>query len=182
MEEVTEQKIQRRGRKTSPRSASIRTLPAASARLKELWADPTWREELIAKRKLRIQELKKTNPHLNSRAGVPDGMRKPEALKQWALAREQARKFIKIMEDNGELDVFVIPGTEAEMAKKALEEAYTMAVGPMGDAKTKASAIRTVLEWTKAKPESKSKLTLDKSEEFLAILNADMKSDAGGAE
>jgi hypothetical protein len=111
------------------------------------------------------------------RAGVPDGMTKAEAAPLWAKAREQARKFITIMEDAGEIAGVVIPGSEQDMAKRALEEAFALAVSPLTQAQVKNAAIRTVLEWTKAKPESKSKLTLDKSEEWLAALAADMKND-----
>jgi hypothetical protein len=128
-----------------------------------------------------MDELKQINPHHFSSAGVPDGMRKPEAMRLWAEAREQAKKFIKIMEDKDLVETVVIPGSEAEMGKRALEEAFVMAIGPMTDAKTKAAAIRTVLEWTKAKPESKSKLTLDKSEEWLASLASDMPDADSGS-
>jgi hypothetical protein len=41
-----------------------------------------------------------------------------------------------------------------------------LAVGP-SDQKIKIQAINTVLNFTKSKPESKSKLTLNKAEDFL---------------
>jgi hypothetical protein len=119
-----------------------------------------------------------------TRRGVPDGMRKAEADALWTRAEAQANRFIRIMKDAGELPEVVVPGTEAEMAEKALAEAYKNAVGPLTDAKTKAAFCRLVLDFTKSKPESKSKLTLDKSEEFLAALEEDMRKDerAAGSE
>lgn len=115
-----------------------------------------------------------------SRIGVPDGMRKRDALPLWGKAREEAKRFIKIMEDAGKVDAVVVPGSEQEMAKKALEEAYVNAVSPMTDMKNKASFVRIVLEWTKAKPESKNKLTLENSEAWLNALQEDLKKDADG--
>jgi hypothetical protein len=64
-----------------------------------------------------------------------------------------------------------VPGTEAGMAKAALKQAFVLAVGPV-DRKIQIQAINTVLNFTKSKPESKSKLTLNKAEDFLdSILN-----------
>lgn len=164
-------------RKRSPRplvnNGTVKS-EASSKRFKELWADPVWSEKMREKRRLAGQARKGKG---NFRQGVPDGMRKAEADVLWARAAEQAKRFIKIMEDAGELPDVVIPGTEAEMARLALEEAFKLAVGPMNDMKVKTTAIRTVLDFTKSKPETKSKLTLDKSEEWLDALADDMKRD-----
>ncbi len=81
------------------------------------------------------------------------------------------------MEKAGEIPEVVVPGSEAEMAKEVLREAYKDAVSPMTDKKVKATYQRLVLDFTKAKPESRSKLTLDKSEEWLAALEEDMNAD-----
>lgn len=72
-------------------------------------------------------------------------------------------------------DTPVIPDTDAGMAEKALREAFVLAVGPTA-MQYKMAAINTVLAYTKSKPESKSKLTLDKAEDFLAEVANDLKS------
>lgn len=158
-------------RKSYERSKGTKN-KAASEGLKRAWRER--REEMLAKV---LPNLKKAQAV--GRMGVPDGMKKADTIPLWERAREQARKFITIMEDAGELPKVVIPGSEEEMAKRALQEAYTLAVSPLSSAQNKTAAIRVVLEYTKAKPESKSKLTLDKSEEWLAALAADMKKDDG---
>lgn len=106
-------------------------------------------------------------------------MRKTDADALWARALVQAKRFMQIMEDNDEIEKVVVPGTEASMAKEALEHAFVHAISPLTDAKTKSAYLRLVLDFTKSKPESKSKLTLDKSEEWLDALEKDMKTDGG---
>lgn len=65
-----------------------------------------------------------------------------------------------------------IPATDAGKAEAALREAFVMAIGPT-DKKIKIQAINTVLAYTKSRPEAKSKLTLDKAEDFLAAIADD---------
>jgi hypothetical protein len=162
-----------RARKRSPRKTkSIGREPSAalSAHMKRRWADPAYRAE-------RIEALDKVrNPR--ARLGVPDGMRKSDADAAWAHAATLADRFIKIMEDQGELPEVVVPGSEAEMATEALREAFKIAVGPQRMA-DKLSAIKVVLDFTKSKPESKSKLTVNKAEDWLAELAGDMKGNDG---
>lgn len=69
-----------------------------------------------------------------------------------------------------------IPDTDAGKAEQSLREVFAMAVGPT-DQKIKIQAINTVLAYTKSKPEAKSKLTLDKAEDFLAAIALDSKGD-----
>ena len=128
----------------------------------------------------------KAHPEKFFRRGVPDGMRKRDAVPLWARANELADRFIKIMKDVGALptdeDVVVdgetitVPSTDSGKAEVALREAFVLAVGP-SDQKIKIQAINTVLNFTKSKPESKAKLTLNKAEDFLDAVAADMKSD-----
>jgi hypothetical protein len=157
-------------RKRSPRKTkSIGREPSAaiSAHMRRRWADPEYRAE-------RLEALDKVrNPR--ARLGVPDGMRKSDADAAWAHAATLADRFIKIMEDKGELPEVVVPGSEAEMATEALREAFKISVGPHG-VKERIAAINTVLNFTKSKPESKSKLTVNKAEEWLAELATDMKT------
>jgi hypothetical protein len=141
--------------------------------LRRKWQDPVWRAAIMEKRRLQGIEKKKTR---SFRQGVPDGMRKAEAEALWAKAAGVADRFIKIMEDAGELPEVVVPDSEEAMAKEALREACKIALGPY-PVREKLAAQRVILDFTKAKPESKSKITLDKSEEWLAAVAEDMKSD-----
>jgi hypothetical protein len=151
---------------------------------KAAWQDEDYR----IKMKLRDMQLKldrKIDPQKFKRTGVPNGKTKAQADKLWAKASKLADRFIKIMTDKGELpaveeDFFlddnmekrVIPGTDEGMAREAMREAFKLAVGP-SEQKTKISAINTVLAYTKSKPESKSKLTLSKAEDFLDEISGD---------
>jgi thioesterase domain-containing protein len=147
--------------------------PAASEALRKMWADPVRRAEVTAK--LRARGVKGT------RLGITDGMTRAQAEKKWAKAEKLSEKFIKTMEDIGQLPEVVVPESEEALAKEALKEAFKLAVGPY-NGQTKNAAIRTVLEWTKAKPESKSKLTINKAEEWLAEIAADMKNKDNDAD
>jgi hypothetical protein len=158
-----------------------RPRPDISALQKEKWQDPEFRERMKKRDADRIADLK-ANPEKYSNAGIPWGHTRASVQPLWDRANELADRFIKIMEDKGELppdDELVqvlnedgstsavsVPATEAGMAKAALREAFVYAVGP-GDKKTKIQYINTVLNFTKSKPESKSKLTLNKAEDFL---------------
>jgi hypothetical protein len=137
-----------------------------SEMMKRRWTDPEYR----AKQTAQLHATRNTR----ARLGVPDGMRKVEAEAAWSHAATLADRFIKIMEEQGELPEVVIPGSEAEMATEVLREAFKIAVGPQS-VKDRISAINTVLNFTKSKPESKSKLTVNKAEDWLAELAGDMK-------
>jgi hypothetical protein len=129
----------------------------------------------------------KLHPEKFWRRGVPDGMRKRDAAPLWARANQLADRFIDIMKDVGELqaDEIVlltnaegkvtqvsVPANDAGKAELALREAFVLAVGP-SEQKVKIQAINTVLNFTKSKPESKSKLTLNKAEDFLDAIEND---------
>ncbi len=122
---------------------------------------------------------RKANPAKYSRAGIPDGMTRETVAPLWARARQLADRFIQIMKSKGELpdlpeDAFgvTVPETDASKAEEALKEAFVLAIGP-SDQKIKIQAINTVLAYTKSKPESRSKLTLNKAEDFLDAIEND---------
>ena len=163
-------------RKTSPRGHTGRKSAAQSATWKRLWQDPEFIEKQKQLQVLRAED-RKLNPEKYNRTRVPDGMRKKTALAKWAVAEQHADRFIQMLKDEGDLPEVVVPETETAMAEAALREAYVMAVGP-GDNKIKTANIRTILEWTKAKPESKSKITVDKAEDWLAAAQAEV-NEAG---
>jgi hypothetical protein len=160
----------------------------ASQRLKELWATPEFRERMKKRDEDRIAAAK-LNPNKFWRRGVPDGMRKRDAIPLWERAYAQADRFIQIMKDAGQLpaadEIVELIGDEGEVtsiqvptsddgkATAALREAFVLAVGPT-DNKIKIQAINTVLNFTKSKPETKSKLTLNKAEDFLDAVAQEM--------
>jgi hypothetical protein len=157
--------------------------PDQSERMKALWEDPEHR----AKHAAAISASHKDDPAKHSRAGIPTGHTRETVAPLWERARVLADRFITIMKDKGELPqdevVLVqngedvsevrVPNSDNGKAEAALKEAFVLAVGP-SDQKIKIQAINTVLNFTRAKPESKSKLTLNKAEDFLdAILHDD---------
>lgn len=153
-------------RKTSPRGTTGVKRPRNSELKKLQWQDPEYRARMTAI----------LNANRGNRTRVPDGMRKAQAKVLWAKAETLADGFIRMLEDEGELPAVTIPGSDEEMATRALKEAFVLAVFP-GDQKVQTANIRTVLEWTRAKPESKSKVTVEKSEDWLAAARADMAND-----
>lgn len=174
---------QRPPRKKSPRNKGTKK-PGVSLSLKQKWQDPEFRERMRLRDVARIEAARKS-PEKFWRRGVPDGMRKRDADAMWMRAGELADRFIKIMKDQGELpdeivqvDVHddsgtvtntvdvTVPTTDIGKAEAALREAFVLAVGPSTQ-QIKIQAINTVLNFTKSKPESKSKLTLNKAEDFL---------------
>jgi hypothetical protein len=70
----------------------------------------------------------------------------------------------------------LVPDSDEAMAKAALKEAFTLAIVP-GDLKIKMANIRTVLDFTKSKPESKSKVTVETAEDWLKAAKADMENN-----
>jgi len=75
-------------------------------------------------------------------------------------------------------DAIVVPDSDSDKAEAGLKEVFKLAVGPT-DQKIKIQALNTLLNFTKSKPESKSKLTLDKAEDFLTMVAADNGSAKG---
>ena len=143
---------------------------------------------------MRIRDENRVKNHWWGRNGVPNGMRKRDSDKLWARANELADRFIKIMKDKGErpdeivsVDVVdengevtktvpvAVPQTDTGKAEAALREAFVLAVGPSTQ-NIKIQAINTVLNFTKSKPESKTKLTVDPLA-FLDEVASDIKKD-----
>ena len=153
-----------------------------------LAAKAAWQnEDYRIKMKLRDMQLKldrKIDPQKFKRTGIPNGKTRKQAEKLWAKARGYADRFIQIMTDKGELpaeedfyldselEKHVIPSTDEGKATAALREVFILAIGP-SEQKVKIQALNTVLAYTKSKPESKSKLTLSKAEDFLDEIASD---------
>lgn len=159
-------------RKTSSRAKGWYKRPHKTAELKAKWADPAYREKMRLVREAN-NERRKQDPAKFTRTGVPDGMRRRTAKRVRAKASAAADRFIQMLKDEGELPL--IPNTDEGMAEAALKEAFILAIVP-GDAKVKLGAINTVLNFTKSRPESKSKVTVETAEEWLKAAQADMKN------
>jgi hypothetical protein len=145
-----------------------------SLALRRLWADPESRKKMMVT--LRANHAKtaierKQNPEKYSRAGTPNGMTRDTAAPLWAEARRKADRFIQMITDEGMISPVVIPDSDEAKGVAALHEACVLALGP-GEKQAKLAALRTVLEYTRSKPESKSKVTINTSEQFLAEIAA----------
>lgn len=142
--------------------------------MKQRWQDPEYRAKMDERNK-RVAEMRKLDPEKFSRTGVPDGMRRRTAKRMWAKADKAADRFIQMLKDNGDLPEVAVPDYDAGMAEAALKEAFKLAVVP-GDLKIKTANIRTILEWTKSKPESKSKVTVSTAEDWLKAAQEEMRT------
>jgi hypothetical protein len=146
-----------------------RKFPGISQKLKELWADPVWREQQLVK--LRASAAKRKGKP--GRLGVPDGMRKAEAMEKWAEVKESAKQTMAELEKAGLLDEMP---TEA---REALDTALQVMRMPQ-DQKLKLAAARLVLDFTKSKPASKSIVAVDEAEAWLSKIAED-NADSGEA-
>ncbi len=158
-----------RVRKRSPGKRALKDHnkknPAVSNRLKELWADPEWRATMLAKHKATRGNL--------SRFGIPDGMRRAKAERIWKKARKRAK------EDMEDLIKAGVTTSNDEKANEALETALALMRSPMKN-ETRVAAARLVLDFTKAKPASKSEVTVNKAEEWLAAVTKDASANTSG--
>jgi hypothetical protein len=167
-------------RKKSPRGKGERRAnTAVSAKLKELWATPEFREKMGQRDRARISAAK-LNPGRYSRLGVPDGMRRAEAIPLWAQAEEMADRCIAVLKRNGELpegntdgevvvrdgQTIFVPSTDDGMAEAVLREVFVLALGPTSP-QIKTRAIHTVLTYTKPRPPKNTKLMLNDPKAFL---------------
>lgn len=155
-------------RYTATRTRPRRTNPAVSAAQKALWADPVYREKMMEKRKAAGIALR----GFKSRVGVPDGMRKAEAYPLIEAAKESAKETMSELKQAGVLD-----GVDPR-AEEALETAIKVMRSP-GDKKITLAAASLVLTFTKSKPASKSEISVNKAEDWLAAVAGKDGSDAG---
>jgi hypothetical protein len=115
----------------------------------------------------RSAEDRRNNPQKYSRLGVPNGMRKAEAMKAWDTARTLADTIMSGFEAQGIVPAVVIPDSDEEKAKMALREACVIALAP-GNLRTKLTAAATVLRYTKAPPVQR-RATPSSATEWLSI-------------
>lgn len=161
-------------RKNVQRQKARTTGPANN--LWRMWNDPETRP---------IMEARAALAH--SRAGRPPGVADGHTKKQTAVLRakaeQEAERIIGLMAKKDDDISLVDPdeiaraGEEAERivddeklaARRALKEAITIALMP-GARDRQLSAIRTVLEYTKAKPASTTNTNINPAEAFLEAL------------
>lgn len=144
--------------------------------MKALWASDEGKAKMAA-RDASTASIRAADPQKFSRANIPNGMTRESVAPLLAEARLRADRFIQKMKDEDILPVIVIPDSDEAKAEAALGEAYAMAIGP-GEKQIKLAAARTVLEWTRAKPASKSTINVNTSEDWLAAIAADDVSRA----
>jgi len=78
-------------------------------------------------------------------------MRRAEAQALWDKASTLADAAMKQLEAQGVVERVVLPDTDDDLAKKALHEAFKLALGP-GNAMDRSAAARLVLTYTKPRP------------------------------
>src|SRR6478735_4917513 len=104
-----------------------------SEALKAKWQEPTYRAKM-SERDRRREEQRQAEPGRFSRLGIPNGMRREEAQKRWAVADRKADRSIQTLKDAGMLaettTAATIPDTDEGMAEAVLREAFRLALGP----------------------------------------------------
>lgn len=113
---------------------------------------------------LRVRPVKR-----GRRIGQPAGWYEKDANEAWVKARELAKRDMEKIKKTVELDA---------RAEEALESALEVMRSPMSQG-TKLAAAKLVLEYTKAKPASESKVTVNAAEAWLASI-AESDDDTEG--
>jgi len=125
--------------------------PNQSIAIKRCWADPAFRAKRAEGQKQHFVD-RAANPDKYSRVGIPNGMRRAEAMAKWARADALADEAMRQMQEQGVLPTTPDGAiTDEALANAAIREALKMALGPsiLSD---KLAAARLVLTYTKAKP------------------------------
>lgn len=99
------------------------------------------------------------------RTGIPTGMRRDEADREWYFARMYAKEVTRIM-----VDKEIIP--DDERVTKAFSSAVEVLESPMNQG-VKLQAARLILDFLKSKPVSKSEVSVSNAEDWLAQVIAD---------
>ncbi|MGY4355390.1 hypothetical protein ACVWZR_004443 [Bradyrhizobium sp. i1.3.1] len=142
--------------------------PSHSEAMKAKWQDPEYRTKM-AERDNRREELRKADPQHFTRWGIPNGMRKEEAERLWAVAETQADRSIQTLKAAGVLpettaatstaatttaanqSSIPVPDTDDGMAEAVLKEAFKLALGPTGT-RSKLSALALIMKYTRLPP------------------------------
>jgi hypothetical protein len=163
---------------------------------KEQWATPEHRARM-KERDAKTKQMRKDDPWAFKSWGVPQnksGKKTPaekkaakeKAITQWRAAHKLADKYLDYMKRTdqapSDMDVtvverpniiphtqMVVPDSDEEKAAIALREAFLLAIGPTA-LPEKLKALSLVMTYTKPKPESSTKLRVEKAEDFLDLI------------
>lgn len=142
-----------------PVNPSPKWRASISASQKRLWQNPKHRAKMVEARR-RLIPLWQAHPERFSRRGVPNGMRKPEAMKLWSEANRLADLAMRGFGAQGVVPKVPmptgIPEADEEIPKCCLREACVLALGPGNDKRTKLQALGTVLKYTKPRPQRRA--------------------------
>lgn len=159
----------------------------------------------MKERDAKVKQLRKDDPWAVKSWGVPQnrsGKKTPaekkaakeKAIAQWGAAHKLANKYLDYMKKTGQapsdMDVtvverpniiphteMVVPESDEEKAVIALREAFMLAIGPTAIPE-KLKALSLVMTYTKPKPESSTKLRVEKAEDFLDLIAEVTADDA----
>lgn len=156
-------------RKKRPYHRSLKgTTPKSRARKKQAPPNPNGgplEALLAASRAARVSE-NRVEP------GTPKGMTKAAWNAQWGAAKAKAGKLLEEMEKLGLIDNSAPIDTDEGRANAALGYAIAVVITDQLPVKDRLAAAKIVLDFTKAKPATKSEVTVNAAEAFLAgILN-----------
>lgn len=108
------------------------------------------------------------HPEKYGRTGVPDGMRRADAVKEWAIARGKASMFMEMIDEPITPEELVaIPETDEGKAKLALHELASIAMFKGTQVRDRIAALNSVLAYTKEKPVQKTDNTVRTAEDWL---------------
>lgn len=160
----------RKTRKHLQRSKNPGSGTAQSEGLKKWWANPENRAKICKPRPPGYTQ--------RYRDGIPDGMTAAEADPLWAKARVQAEIDMKKLEDEGHVS-FDMNLTDDQLAREAMLKLLEILRSPSGNKQMVNSAAGKILEYTKAKPASKTDLRVNSAEAWLQEVLADHKASDG---
>ena len=125
---------------------------------------------MAAKRKA-DRELGNTDQSKWTRRGIFQGMTRLQSRHALLAARESAEKTVREMIEK---NIVELPEENSDAAR--FEEAMVCTLTVMrspANQKERLAAARLGMEWSKAKPEAKKKVTVETAEDFLAAALAD---------
>jgi hypothetical protein len=155
-------------RKKTRRSKTGRWAPLRGKALKRRWEDPEYRAKQTERLRSYAAARKGRAP------GHWDGMTLAEATALNAAARERAELIVTKMKEKGVVDENIHPDAE-----KALKCAVEIVEGG-ANTQTKLAAARLVLDFRMSKPTSKSEVTVNAAEKWLAEIANDEATEAAG--
>jgi hypothetical protein len=138
-------------RKTGKGIYNSHPRPNQSEAIKRCWADPAYRAKRAEGQRQHFLDRAR-DPDKYSRVGIPNGMRRAEAMAMWERASALADEAMKRMQERGILPTTPDGAiTDEALANAAIREALKMALGP-STLSDKLDAARLVLTYTKARP------------------------------